>query len=954
MIKIINEIDNINFNDYTIIVPDNLEIFYKEKYIDYNYNICNINNFLMDTYNTSKRLANKYVSYIIMSKVYNNLKNNLSYYIDIKSNSFINDLLNTYENYYEYDLNNNEKTSDLDKIFKRYEKELSNIGYYTINMLYNFILKETTLNGNYLFLSVNNLNKNELLLLEKMNKEGNVLLNINEIDNDGLCKKLNSIGIDIRNEKTILKDKEVLCKSLNDLCDEVSFISNDISKKVNDGILLDDILIVCPSYNTYEPYFNLYLNHPYNKKEYKGILTNRFINLFCDLLSGNFTNSKFIEMLKLNVFDINLRMVDKLDNYIYSWNLEDELFYVPFKYNPNGNKKDFSDKDINDLEVLNNAKNSIIMPIKYLLENINGVSNKNELLKHIYTYLLEEKIINKLFSYDEDGVNNLISLFEKMNDYMEEEININDIILVLKNNDLTSSKKQINTNSINITEYDNACIQDKKYIYIIGMIKEDVPKKVNIPSLLDNDDINKSDIIKKLDDNNSYSYHIFSSLVNFGKVIITYPKLSSTLELTDKCTYLDMVSKKDILEDKIYDKNLLYKEYSRLLSEEKIDKIDNNLFDKINISNNHNLNYKLDNVIAKKLYGDVLYASPSSIEKYFKCPFYYFCDASLKLKVKEKHLFDNRETGTFVHYVLENIIKNDLGDISINNIEDKVLQYSENYLEDNGKISNNTTKYVLKLLGKSTSLIIKNIVKEMDITKFRPTYFEFKIADDMVVKPLEIKLDDKIIKIGGIIDRVDTYIDEDNYYFRIIDYKTGKKDFKLSDVLDGLNLQMLIYLLAIKESNISNLNIVPSAFLYYPALVKEEKIKRDANKDDVLQKKMRMIGMVNQDDVELLESDSIGKYINDTIRGNLDYDKTYMIDDLNNLFINIKSQIYNMGKSLYEGNIKVDPIGGSEDACKYCNYSSICKFDNKYDKKRKPKDLKNKEVFDMLGGDYNA
>ena len=67
-----------------------------------------------------------------------------------------------------------------------------------------------------------------------------------------------------------------------------------------------------------------------------------------------------------------------------------------------------------------------------------------------------------------------------------------------------------------------------------------------------------------------------------------------------------------------------------------------------------------------------------------------------------------------------------------------------------------------------------------------------------------------------------------------------------------------------------------------------------------------------------------------------------------------KETLRKIGNEIYEGNISVDPIGGRNDACTYCKYKSICKFDNKFDKKRKPLDYKNQEVFRMLGGDNNA
>ena len=53
------------------------------------------------------------------------------------------------------------------------------------------------------------------------------------------------------------------------------------------------------------------------------------------------------------------------------------------------------------------------------------------------------------------------------------------------------------------------------------------------------------------------------------------------------------------------------------------------------------------------------------------------------------------------------------------------------------------------------------------------------------------------ILLRGSVDRVDILKKGEENYIRIIDYKTGSKEFKLSDILYGLNLQMLIYLYAI-------------------------------------------------------------------------------------------------------------------------------------------------------------
>ena len=50
------------------------------------------------------------------------------------------------------------------------------------------------------------------------------------------------------------------------------------------------------------------------------------------------------------------------------------------------------------------------------------------------------------------------------------------------------------------------------------------------------------------------------------------------------------------------------------------------------------------------------------------------------------------------------------------------------------------------------------------------------------------------ISVEEKIDRVDVMEKPSGKYIRVVDYKTGSKDFKLSDVLYGLNMQMLLYL----------------------------------------------------------------------------------------------------------------------------------------------------------------
>lgn len=121
-------------------------------------------------------------------------------------------------------------------------------------------MKNNHFTSKYLFLSVQLPSLDTIKLINKMKDEGCVLLDCDTINNNYLKCKL---GFD---KKDVSLDKETYFKALNDIYDEVSFVNNLISKNIYEGLSYDDILIVCDK-DTYIPYFDLLLNHPFNNSK---------------------------------------------------------------------------------------------------------------------------------------------------------------------------------------------------------------------------------------------------------------------------------------------------------------------------------------------------------------------------------------------------------------------------------------------------------------------------------------------------------------------------------------------------------------------------------------------------------------------------------------------------------------------------------------------------------------
>lgn len=948
--------------DEVIIVPPSKELYYKRKFLNKNYSVFTLKNFLLKVAKAETKLVSKHQNYVMMLNAYEEVKSSLGRYNDANSVAFVNQLLASYDDFLDYDLVESDGVKALKVIYQAYERRLLENDFFNERLLIKHVINNIKLDGKYVFLDVEKLSDNELLLIKKMEKNGIVTLCLDNY-RDGMLNKLKELGLDVRgsnDDKT--KGNNACFALLNDVEEELQFVLNDMSKKIMDGYHYQDFIIVSNDVKTYEPYLELVFDVPYTRASEKGVLSKRFINLFARIIAGDFSCGTFINLLKLNLFNVDLEMVDKIDDYVYRWDLEDANFYLPFTLNPNGDKKEFSDSDSTLLEELNDAKEDVINPLKYFLENVVNEQDVKVILRWFGTYLSEEEIDQKLFLSDEAGYEQLVNALECVNDYFEGNASVTYVLSVINGLLSVQGSQTIMTDEVSISSLEKACFEDKKFVYFIGALEDTFPLRFKLNNLITNEDVLKECLINKIKEHDDYQTYLYYKLLKNDELIFTAHKLGADLALKSPSK---LVSDFKRIEERetFYSKRLLTNKLALYLSAGMISSEDLlvNDADKLVRAFNHNLDFKINKGNAKRLYGDELTCSPSSIETYAKCSFYHFCNYGLRLKVKEKNVFDHRKIGTFVHYMLENIIKNDYKEITADNLEDKIESYSLKYLSESNVVINNTTKYVIKSLGKNVGMLIKSMLKNRDVSSFEPRYFEFRISEDNVVKPLVIKLDEGALRLKGVADRLDVYEDDYNYYCIIIDYKTGEKKFRLDDCLAGLNLQMVLYLLTINEypMELTKKSFVPAGLLYYPALIKESVVSRALNDEELeksITERTRMDGMINHDErvIRALGDDDISKFAAVFTRGKLNDEKVFSTRDILRLFDEVKKVLKTVGNEILSGDAKVNPVGGRVNACDYCKFASVCGFDKEKDKYRKLTNYKNSEVFKMLEGDLDA
>lgn len=390
------------------------------------------------------------------------------------------------------------------------------------------------------------------------------------------------------------------------------------------------------------------------------------------------------------------------------------------------------------------------------------------------------------------------------------------------------------------------------------------------------------------------------------------------------------------------------------------------------------------------LYGKKLNLTASRVDKFFSCPSAFFYQYGLKAKVRRPAAFAAPETGTFIHYVLEHALtalgKREGGAAAAGKDEvaracrEAVDQYIR---EELGGLANKTPRfrYLFGRLVKSVQQILDNVIEELRVSEFRPIDYEVDFSRGGDLPPVTCEQDGVTVSLAGKVDRVDGYIRDGRLYLRVMDYKSGKKSFSLSDIWYGLNMQLIIYLYALQEEGLDRyrrllseeLNeIVPAGVLYVP--VRDDIIDGDraATEEELHSKReaaLRRSGLLSED-MSLLDAmeqgiEDKGRFIPiklKKIKGEDEktLDPKSAVADLaqfGRLARYTHKKLLEMGAELRRGNVEASPCRHDRNrcACDWCDYRAACHFDESAgDRERPLKTLDDSEVWELLEGDGNA
>lgn len=365
---------------------------------------------------------------------------------------------------------------------------------------------------------------------------------------------------------------------------------------------------------------------------------------------------------------------------------------------------------------------------------------------------------------------------------------------------------------------------------------------------------------------------------------------------------------------------------------------------------------------ARALFGQTIRLSASKIDCCCNCRFFYFLQYGLKAGERKTAEFDAPIFGTFVHAVLEQTVRSVMQEGGFHRVtQERTLalaaQAIDAFAAENAALfaeGGARFRYLFTRNQDEVLAIVRELYGELSVSEFEPQHFELGFGAGQALPAITAEGSRARCEVTGFVDRVDLLRRGDKTYLRVVDYKTGRKDFDYTDLLEGVGLQMFIYLFALQESGLGE----PCGVLYFPAradILSEQARPSEQEVEKERRTKLRRKGVL-LDDAAVLEameqSDAGPVYLPYRVlksgerQGDLASER-----QLNLLHRELRTTLSALADSIYGGDMRPEPyVRGVSSACAFCPYTAVCHRETEVQTVRSRRSVSAAEFWEELEG----
>ena len=801
----------------------------------------------------------------------------------------------------------------------------------------------------------------ELQVLEK---------NIYAIRSEEYKNEVSHINLKICNNP--YTEIEETAKTILDLVREKNLRYEEIgviTKNIEDYI--SAITAVFPKYN-----IPVFID---NKKALSDNILVKYVLSMFEVYSKNWSSDAVWSYIKTGFTGVEKQDLYKLENYCRKWGIRCNKWY----------KEDWTYDALNkDIEKLNNLRKAIVKPLIEFNETLKNKKTAKEITKALYEFLekneirnkLEEKLkkleSNKEIKYANEYIsswNILMNILDEINlVFGDKSFTFEEYREILKAGLEVSSFGEIPEviDQVTIGDIERSRSHKINTLFILGINDGVFPSQSSDEGFLndeDRDTLKKNGIelakgsLENLYDERYNIYKAFTTAEN--DIYLSYistdkegkAKRPSTIITKIKKIFPKLKEKSDVLQEtsNITTVAATFKELllniRKLRNNEEVEYIWKDVYNWY--INNEQWKKKLSNIIKgfdskktaekisekniKRLYGENLKTSISRLEQYRKCPFSFHLKYGLKLKEKEELKIKSIDTGTFMHDIIDTFFE------TIDNVKEITQEEIEKIVEEiiNSKLELNKN-YIFTSNPKF--IVLTNRLKKVVIQSIKYIVLQIQNSDfEILGNEIEFKKKIDNVEIIGKIDRLDVAKADKAQYIRIIDYKSSDKNIDLNELVFGTQIQLITYL----DSVVSEKeNALPAGMLYFKMIdpiIKTDRNKSEEQIKEELKKKFKMNGMILADinvikkmdkNLEKGASNLIPVYLDKNGNISNSWSNVLTKEEFTKLQKTAEKIIKEIAKEILSGNIDIKPAYNRKtkiDACKYCEYKTICRFDPK-------------------------
>ena len=695
------------------------------------------------------------------------------------------------------------------------------------------------------------------------------------------------------NDNITLQNKEDLrIFEANTPYDECAFVCEDIKRRVMDGASYSDFAIVARSAEGYRGILDGALNDakiPAFTSLRRDAAEFEAIKLIYSAYSAcrSFAREDVISYAKCALSGISRSECDEFEMYVNTWQITGRRFTdeTPWNMNPAGYSTTRAEGTDEKLVRIHGVRTRIIRPLVALSRRISSAKTVSDQAAVLLDFLIEIDMESALKQRSEQlrrmGESSLAednsSLWQLICNALDTLVTVlgdspADAEVFLSQLKVVFSASNIGripafVDQVMVGSADMLRLYEKKHIYLIGVNAGKFPATVSDRSYFSERDRRKLNecglaIAPELEIKGARELYIFSRAFSYAtsSVTLTYSSADTRFKATEPAEVIGRIglltggAVAPVKIDTLPLTNRLYSPENALMSmgemNESYDEVKNALVQsgygrqvEILEGDISNSSVRLGSEIISA--DRSLSLTQSRIDSYVSCPFGYFCRYVVKLREEEFAEFDARSIGSFIHAILENFFRSlsedgrKSGDLTADERVSLTRLAAEKYIAMLGEdvaFASARTKIKIDRLTRAALPVVEGLCEEFRQSAFEPRFFELSLSrsDALSPDPIGIKSESGPVSIYGIIDRVDAYKKGDDVYLRVIDYKTGHKEFSPDDMAEGSNLQMFLYLKALVESENEKFRrslgvgesgrLVPAGVIYVKTSVRDVRV----------------------------------------------------------------------------------------------------------------------------------